>query len=55
MINIRDINGLKVVDYINYEPKNVNTSLEDFDTYFEQSGMEELSRIENQKIVVKYL
>ena len=55
MINLRDINGLKVVDYINYKPKNINTPLEEFDIYFEQSEMEELSRIENRNIEVKYL
>ncbi len=55
MINPRKINGLLVVDYINYKPKVLDTPLETFDDYFMKSGLEELSRIENKNVVVKYL
>ncbi len=55
MINLREINGLRVVDYINYKPIDESTPLEDFDAYFELGGMDELSRIENRNIVIKYL
>jgi len=55
MINPREIDGLKVVDYINYKPKDLEVPLELFDQYFEEEGFEELSRIENRNITVDYL
>ena len=55
MINLREINGLKVMDYINYEPTDLSIPIESFDQYFEEGGLVELSRIENRNIEVNYL
>ncbi len=55
MINPRKVNGLLVVDYINYKPRELDISIESFDDYFIEGGMEELSRIENKNTVVTYL
>ena len=55
MMNLRNVNGLQVADYINYKPKISHTPLETFDDYFQEGGMDELSRIENKNVVVKYL
>ena len=55
MVNARRINGLLVVDYINYKPKNNNILIENFDKYFQQNGMDKLSEIINENIRVKYL
>lgn len=54
-MNPREVNGLRVVDYINYEPKDLSIPIEDYNTYFIEGGLEELSRIENVNITVKYL
>lgn len=54
MINQREINGLQVVDYINYEPKNLKKSIEEFGQYYEEDGMKELSQIINRNVVVSY-
>lgn len=54
-INPRVVNGLRVVDYINYEPKDLTIPIKDFESYFESGGMKELSRIENENVVVSYL
>ena len=55
MINPRDVNGLLVVDYINYEPEVFETPIESFDSYFEAGGMKELSQIINENVSVTYL
>lgn len=54
-INPRVINGLRVVDYINYEPTDLSVSIKDYENYYETGGMKELSRIENENVVVTYL
>jgi len=54
-INQREVNGLQVADYINYEPKVYETPIEDFDTYYENGGLKELSRIINRNVEVTYL
>jgi hypothetical protein len=54
-INQRDINGFHAVDYINYKPKDIKVSIEDYDTYFFEDGLEELSRIINENVSIKYL
>ena len=54
-INQREVNGLLVVDYINYEPSDLNVAIEDYETYFEQGGLVELSRIENRNVRIEYL
>jgi hypothetical protein len=54
-INPRTINGWLVMDYINYKPKDLEVPLDDYDRYFEEGGMKELSRIVNENVEVKYL
>lgn len=55
LINPREVNGLKVVDWINYEPKEMSVSVLEFDSYMEEGGLKELSRIENKNIEITYL
>jgi Family of unknown function (DUF6503) len=54
-INPRTVNGLHTVDYINYKPKDLTVAIEDYDQYFLEGGMEELSKIENTNVSIKYL
>ena len=53
-INWRTINGLLVADFINYEPKDLTVPLDEYDVYFAEDGMKELSRIENKNITIEY-
>ena len=55
MINPRDVNRLKIVDYINYEPKDLDVPIEEYNRYYEEGGLHELSRIENENVKVTYL
>ncbi len=54
-INPRTINGLYTVDYINYEPMDMKVEIENYDQYFVEAGMKELSRIENENVSIEYL
>jgi Family of unknown function (DUF6503) len=54
-INPRTVNGLYTVDYINYKPKDMKVAIEDYDKYFLEDGMKELSRIENENVSIEYL
>jgi hypothetical protein len=54
-INPRIVNGLRVVDYINFKPKDIDVPIVDYDTYFLKDGLEELSRIENENVTIEYL
>jgi hypothetical protein len=54
-INPRTINGLYAVDYINYKPNDMDIAIEEYDKYFLEGGMKELSRIENENISIEYL
>lgn len=54
-INPRDVDGLHVVDYINYKPEDLSVAIEDYEQYFEQGGLQELSRIENKNVTATYL
>jgi len=54
-INPRNIDGLRVVDYINYKPQDLDVPIEDYDTYFNSDGLIELSRIENKNVTIEYL
>ena len=54
-INPRDVNGWRVVDYINYKPKDLAVNIEEYDTYFPEGGLEELSRIINENVSITYL
>ena len=54
--NIRAVDGIKFVDYINYKPTNREaTKLEDLDSDFIKGNLEELSRIELKNIQVQRL
>ena len=53
-INPRVINNVRFVDYINYKPK-TNIKLVDIDDHFVKGELEELSRIELEKIKVNKL
>lgn len=54
-INPREINGFRAVDYINFEPKDLAIAIEEYDTYYLDGGMNELSRIINENVSVEYL
>lgn len=54
-INPRTVNGFYTVDYINYEPKDLKVEIENYDQYFVEGGMKELSRIENENVSIEYL
>jgi hypothetical protein len=54
-INPRSVNGLFTVDYINYEPKDLNIAIENYDQYYVEDGMKELSRIVNKNVSIEYL
>lgn len=54
-INPRVVNGLRVVDYINYKPADLSVPIADYEAYFEKGGLEELSRIENKNVSIVYL
>lgn len=51
--NVRNINGILFLDYINYKPKEEsNLEVETFDTLFAKGELEELSRIESENVEV---
>jgi hypothetical protein len=54
-INPREVNGLRVVDYINYEPQDLTVPIENYEDYFENGGLTELSRIINENVSINYL
>ena len=54
-INHRDVNGLHVVDYINYKPRDIDMPIEDYDKYLLEDGLVELSRIINENVSIEYL
>jgi hypothetical protein len=51
--NERYINGIRFVDYNNYEPVSKEATLFDLDRLFENNELKLLSKIENKNIVVK--
>ncbi|HNP18913.1 MAG TPA: hypothetical protein PKL31_10800 [Fulvivirga sp.] len=53
VINPRMINGLRVVDYINYKPK-IQVDLEETGKAFQAGQLEELSRIKLENFVVEF-
>jgi hypothetical protein len=53
--NPRTINELYTVDYINYKPNDMEVEIENYDQYFLEGGMKELSRIENKNVSIEYL
>nr|WP_298534105.1 DUF6503 family protein [uncultured Algibacter sp.] len=51
--NERFIEGIRFVDYNNYKPKGDNVVLEHLDSKFENNGLELLSKIDLENILVK--
>ncbi|MDH5476541.1 MAG: hypothetical protein OEX22_12665 [Cyclobacteriaceae bacterium] len=51
--NPRNINGIRIVDYINYKPTNNQYSVEAFDEAFQKNELTELSRIETENVKVE--
>ena len=51
--NVRDVQGIRFVDYINYESTVGDFALEDYDTLFDTGKVEELSRIETRSVAVQ--
>ena len=54
-INPRTVNGLYTVDYINYKPNDMKIAIENYDQYFIEGGLAEISRIENKNVSIEYL
>ena len=52
--NPREINGVRVVDYINFKPQSA-IPLEDIAQKFEQGELEELSRIKLENVIIEPL
>ncbi|MFZ5971607.1 MAG: DUF6503 family protein [Bacteroidota bacterium] len=52
-INPRNINGMLLQDYINYEPPSKSASLDEMEELFRQGSLKELSRIALENISVK--
>lgn len=53
--NIREIEGIRFADYVNYKPRGGSMEVETFDSLFEAGDLEVLSRIENENIQVMLL
>ena len=51
--NPREINGIRVQDYINYKPKGLDVALEDLDYLYEQGSLIEVSKIELENVTVQ--
>ncbi|HMO38059.1 MAG TPA: hypothetical protein PKC76_01390 [Saprospiraceae bacterium] len=51
--NVREINGIRFADYINYKPKDpANLQVATFDQLFANGELEELSRIDSENVEV---
>ena len=53
--NVRNVNGIRVADYINYKPKQPNPAVQTHDSLFLKHELEELSRIELKNVRVNLL
>lgn len=51
--NVREIEGIRFADYVNYESTTDNFALEDYDQLFEAGKVKELSRISTENVRVK--
>ena len=51
--NVREIGGIRFADYINYESTEEDFALEDYEQLFQESKVEELSRINLENISVE--
>ncbi|HAA12882.1 MAG TPA: hypothetical protein DCE41_14780 [Cytophagales bacterium] len=52
-INVREVEGLRVQDYINYTYTGDTVPVADYDRAFEEGRIRELSRILNENVMVK--
>jgi len=52
--NVRDVNGIRFVDYNNYKPETLEVSLTELDELFEKGNLKLLSKIENEGVGVSY-
>lgn len=50
--NVRDINGVRVVDYRNFKPKKQFPPLEDLDSLFTSGALDLLSKIELEDVTI---
>jgi len=50
--NERDLNGIRLADYVNYESTVEDFALEDYETLFEEGKVKELSRIDLENVKV---
>ena len=53
--NIRTINGIRFADYINYKPPGDARDVQNFDQFFEEGKLTEVSRIDSENIKVDNL
>jgi hypothetical protein len=53
--NPRTIEGIRVVDYINYKPVDASVPLETLDSLFEADQLEVLSQIENDNVTISLI
>ena len=51
--NVRDIEGIRFADYVNYESTVEGFDLKNYDQLFEEGKVKELSRIETQNVEVR--
>lgn len=53
--NVREIDGIRFADYINYEPQPDSREVAAFDSLFTEGNLKELSRIDTENITVEQL
>ena len=51
--NVRNVEGIRFVDYNNYKPESLGIPLKDLAEMFENGKLKLLSKIESEKVVVK--
>jgi len=51
--NVRTIKGVRLADYVNYQPKTETRAVRTFDSLFVNDGLKELSRIELDSIEIQ--
>ncbi len=51
--NVREIQGIRFADYVNYQPRDSSREVRQFGQMFENGAMEELSRIESENITFR--
>ncbi len=53
-VNQRKVNGWLMSDYINYKPKDLKVSIEEYDVYLSENGLKKISEIVNKNVEVAY-